>query len=512
MTLRDKISILIQKAIIMKGITIFNFAIALLLSLTSLTLFSTFRNNDEEFQHLYRRVDSVSIELHELSERIEHEICSKPDEAGILPHDDYRKEAQISFNMARQAEDSNDAFIYCMNALQKDARNYDYYIFMSALSEEESDAVILEQIEQVMELGLYQVPADKVAPLSTLLKNVRNRIKKQESEGGHEPSLQSNEEDDTVTLLQSTWCEIEACHDAKQVSKLCSDRLELLQELAGDGHDYSDEIEKTVARTSYMALVSNIRSAVGAMKISLSDFKQVPESSLPSLDIAMQGINGQLAQLCMQVMSTKPEYLPDEASAQKDNLCADVESCRILLGKAKSIPTRRLIEQVKRDEQCSDAEVCAVEKMYKDANAGERGSITKEIDCLVIKMRKLTLLVSRLEDKEYAMECATYLAEINNTIAKKQKERMKAYQIWTLTKCNEARERASKETNNAEISAAHAAIKYHLRWVDISLLAPETADIYQTVLSTYKREAGKSEKISIENEIVETEKHSLERM
>lgn len=466
-------------------------------------------------QLVTQRVDNMTKkveELHQTQEEILKALSSEglPVETAQNNH----RDAQAAFDMACSAKNVNDAFIYCMNALQKNAGNYDYYNFMSRLAENESDASILEQIERVMELGLYQVPAEKVASLADLLRTVQARLSTIEDGKNSEAIPQSTDKGSIDSLIQTSWSKIAACQDAKQVSKLCSERLELLQELSAEDSDYSEEIEKTVARTSFVSLESSIRSSVSNLRASMSDYEQVPESKLPSLEIDLQSVSGQMTQLCMLVMTAKPEWLPSGASEQKDQLCAEVDACRVLLGKARSVPVRRLLDQVVQGAECLDKDVCVIDEMYKKSISGQRGHYTKQLDEQLVKMRKLSMLVSKLEDKDCAREWSGFLSSINDKISMLQKQRNKAYQIWAVGKCSDARNTYAekKDAGLSDSEAARAAINYHLRWVDVSLLAPQSADIYQNLLSTYKQKIEDEYMMDVEKELVETEKHALERL
>lgn len=455
------------------------------------------------WDHCTGRESAVTCDCHCLSSPSPSPSTPVPDD--VQGRTESRASAaESALRLAKESPNTDDALMYCMNALQKDGESMACYRYVAELSEQISDPHQREEIARVLELGLYQVQPQDMKELADLLAKLRSRMEAvSEPEPVEEEAAPDAASPDE--LLAELKKQILAEADADRCLRLCAERLELLRELSAEGGAYAEETEKTTAFAAFVSLNRSILGSLNRAEAEMQAAFSVGEHHFSKYDEALQCVDAQMAQLRVLSWNLAADFRPASLSATLTQAEEKLQHAIDFCSELQSQSVDRMMEAIWNKEPCTDAEVLALEQAEaaRRSAAPKRGPLTVALDDRRLQYAKLELLNARLTDAKLKAKWAEKLAQERAALSDKQKERMKQYQIWAVGTCQKAR--AARAQHNAQ-----CAIEWHMLRVDVSLLLPETAGIYQTLMSTYKSELEGDALNAIEEKLVKETKRTLE--
>lgn len=410
--------------------------------------------------------------------------------------DKNKEECEAVFAKAKTAKSPSDVIIYCTNALTKDPARFEVYQFIAQQAKKTDNLVMLDQMENIMEMGLYQVSAKDVQPLSQLLAETKERIQginKKIAEDTNEREARATED---YKKQVPTWGDIISQKDEATALDLCKKRIAYLQLKTTDPENDKELIE-TTERAAFLEIVLHLDQEISTLNTLFSQHFPTREMTKEGIEkwrkdlqyweYAMQNIESQVGQLWSLALNSKTNSLPENYLIRMQDVYKAFKNCNARFNKAYDTTIQYRMKDVADNYvECYGIPEFQAINIANKINDND-GDITIQIKKKTIELQKLSFLLSKVKDPgNLTGGWVDYIGRLaKDEIPKLQLTRTASYQKWAIEMCTEAREAYEKKKN--EESAINA-IKKYLAKIDVSQLIPETAEVYHELVAKYKAE------------------------
>lgn len=430
-----------------------------------------------------------------------------------LSTDTRGSDAELAFAKALESEtagDVNAALRYCLNAVTTNPAEIRYYTKLAELGAKLESAAEQEQVLNIMDMGMYRVHADKMPELAQKTAELRASI-------NEALATRMPQQVPPAELLEKNRQELcAAANKPAEVIDLCRKRMELLQQADAAGL----EGDLTLTTTSTILTCYERFSQLEKLLNELSHMTGT-DAVLPPEELAIRNAQLQTASSGFVVLCSMDRFgLPPEFSKPLNDKLMELSGRLMAAEKnllhAKSVPVRNLMKAIHENADMS-AMTDAVYREYLPLLAAEDaanaiqeadGPCTREIKSLTARIGKLSLLLPYISDAQEIADYKGKIATLNQQLAKKNKERVRLYQVWATWICITTQDKISEEKYMTE-EDARKVLSLGIKDIDVALLRPESADMYYSILKKGVLDRVKGINAELQLDIAITDKMKL---
>ena len=406
-------------------------------------------------------------------------------------------EAERSYQKAVQALADGDfalAKLYCMNAINHSPTKKLYYAKWLEISAKVGDETRddLEQIKAALELGVFQVAADDVLGMRSMLAGVIEKIdnmdavvrlsREKEEKSASDQALTSLREGDL------SYDSVIGANDEERLV-LLQRRLVVLRDMdkarltTNDVAWIEEQDMRTRASLEYFDLVNSIDSYLRRAQKLLEG----ESSKLSSVNVMVQ----KASQLLSQAFGIEAAYLPSTAQDKLQQFAKWIEAIEVRFNKIKSEPAiaeiRSLIAKV---------EGVKVAAPYQ-----------KKIDLIEECLSRISQKLVTVFDSEERSLLEGEIKKVAKRLGECRQAQYKAYQSWAVNRCYAGMEKYRSWTR-VDIEDAEEVVYKYLIEIDSTLLSPDVARLYHDVLNKQFEEL-KDHTVAVEIALAQHKKKQL---
>ena len=330
----------------------------------------------------------------------------------------------------------------------------------------------LDRARNVLELVVYQVPAEQVDPTLTLIDRISKAYENSLSDTTNAKSSVSTHEPDTTSAAielarlkavdPAIWTDDDKL--SAQVDALRSLASDMADEQAlSNGNDLKIQVRAELLRWKSIQVVKAQCEYVDACLAKLDGGSVEPTSDL-AVSI-VQAADNALPQFWGVNLDKLPPALLAKVRAYPTQI-ADWSS-RISTGRSKPI-----LNEIRKNCEAALAEA---RKCPKQADA-----------CVLLeqRLREINLLYAKIISQDVRADADSSILQLTDSLRNHQKAQFNAYQKWALDKCDVA----FTHWNDLHVytSGKNAADIYdndQLYQIDPALLSPDVGRLYSDVLN-----------------------------
>lgn len=371
------------------------------------------------------------------------------------------------------------AKVYCMSAINHDPSNVKFFEGLAEIREHQSsldDITALEQMQSIVELGIYQVDSKDILSMIELLGSINADIVTIANTVASE-NMQSDTASLKLAVNEVREQKINLADFNSYSNEDLQSRFVALSNLTeavdfmteADQNYVNKELQNVASMSNYLTIFNSIDTSLNRAEnlLATNDAKQ-----LPAINSLIQSANNTLS----QSWNLDLESLPQECSSK-------------LAGQAERI-AKLEAEYNKLYSEKSMQEIREIQKELSK-NLSSRQLYTRKIDLIKEQNSKIIDLLSQITYLEYRKKTEDCLVKNNNLINKYLEDRYKAYQTWALEECNKGVK--YYDDGVFDDSDARIVLYNYLIKIDRSLLTSEIAEIYNYILNKcYTEVSGKA--------------------
>lgn len=430
-----------------------------------------------------------------------------------LSADTRGSDAELAFAKALDSEtagDVNAALRYCLNAVTTNPAEIRYYTKLAELGAKLESAAEQEQVLNIMDMGMYRVHADKMPELVQKTAELRASI-------NEALATRMPQQVPPAELLEKNRQELRAAaNKPAEVIDLCRNRMALLQQADAAGLEGDLTLTTTSTILTCYERFSQLEKLLNELSHMTGTDAVLPPEELAIRNAQLQTASSGFVVLCSLDRFGLPTEFSKPLNAKLMELSGRLMAAEKNLLHAKSVPVRNLMYAIHENADMS-AMTDAVYREYLPllaaedaANAiqEEDGPCTREIKSLTARIGKLCLLLPYISDAQEIADYKGKIATLNQQLAKKNKERVRLYQVWATSICKTTQDKSQKITFMTE-EDARKVLSQDIKAIDVALLCPESADMYHSILKNGVLDRVKGISAELQKDIAITDKRKL---
>jgi hypothetical protein len=330
----------------------------------------------------------------------------------------------------------------------------------------------LDRARNVLELVVYQVPAEQVDPTLTLIDRISKEYEKSLSDSASTKSLVSVHEPD-ATIAAAKFASLKAVAPAIWVDddKL-SAQVDALQSLASDvadepaGSSVNDLAVQVRAELLRWKTIQSVKAQSEYVDACLAQLDGGSVQPTPDMAVSvLQAADNALPQFWGERLDELPPALLEKVRAYPTTIAN--WSSRISTGRSKPI-----LGEIRKT---CEAALAQASKCGRHADA-----------CLLLEQRlkEINSLYAKITSPDVRADADSAIQKLTDSLRNHQKAQYNAYQKWALDKCDIAF--ADWYALHVYASAKNAADIYdkcQLYQIDPALLSPDVGHLYGDVLN-----------------------------
>lgn len=405
----------------------------------------------------------------------------------------------------KEAKDFNSALIYGINALSSNPSQIKYYANIANLAENisDADAARLEEILNILDAGMYKVQADQMPELSTLAESLRKRISSiRETKLAEAEQKQQKAEQELQNTLAEQWKKLETPGNYQEQITVCQQRLALLQQ---DNNE--TELKKTSSLLTYLIGANNIENAIQPIEQALNQNLFIEMDQLDIIAAKLQSAYAATINLMSHDLSAIPEAYP----AQLKQFANRIRTCETKTDDRKARFMQQVFDCVYTDRIDILPESFKSQfNMFDEAIPLNGGELTTRLQLLSRKAAKLNALLPGITNNNMLLECKKKMNTLSGEIDNLQKARKAAYQMWAVDKCKDAIDFHENCNPFNDEDADSIMNHYKIYEIDVTLLTPESMEIYQYIRAKVIEEYNGTKAASAMKILALSQKKSIE--
>lgn len=413
-----------------------------------------------------------------------------------------------AIHYAKQAEQKGDtalAMLYCLNAINREPGNIEYYRYLSELSNKQGNELTeneLEQLSNVMELAVYQVNPEYLMEVKKKAKEYRSRI--DDMQRTDVPQISEKE-------IQGEWerwqmkVYIEQKDDAEAQVKNLAGYMSFLREVEGMGFD-AEKNTAEMKRVSTLAVFYDLKDKLENILATVkeSETGAIPREKLPAFASQIRAAESYLA----QIWSLNLEDVTPKNRQRIDAICCELKAAEQRCADASVAAFIRVASAVLENVSPSESDVVALGEMginfsEEKANVAQiyqlpkgriQGIRTREIQQLLCNLKLIERLLSSVDaNSESVTAFMKKHALAKKELENKLVERNREYQKIALNSCENGWKKYRSINYFADNDALDIIEKY-LAPIDPSLLDARSSSIYNSLLQVCIGQLGNGKK------------------
>lgn len=403
--------------------------------------------------------------------------------------------------MTEASKNPEQAKLLCLNAINHAPDNYSYiegYVNLVMGMNEKLRVEDLNQARSVVEVALYQIPAEKISNALSLLNRITDK----------QDAIALVDKNKALAALQN---DIKTGFDeAKSVQLAFKDgrisnlealknKIEKLQELRGaapSSDKISDaELLKAIDKElNATAVIFEIGMKIDMIENCLANARNsmTSQDTLPAMASSLQTASGVLSQVWGNKIDAVPEAVLKKIQAQSK----EIESLEKDYLKKKAAPATAKIDNLLE----------SIQKLIDDKNK----KFTERINAATEMFKQVNSEFSNVNEIETRNNLQNKLNKVAEKVVELNKKRYQAYQEWVVLKCQNALKRYQSLKRVDEVDATSIFDAQELSIIKQDLLIPEVSSIYNDIIQKLYAEMTWAVKAKYEKNCAIGVKKSLE--
>jgi hypothetical protein len=395
--------------------------------------------------------------------------------------------------------DKGMAKIYCLNAINHLPSQLKYFQKLFEIYDvddaEQLAETDLEQLQGILETGIYQVAGRDVAAIHEMLAKVISRKAREEERSSdatsemRQATFAKSQED--LKTGELAWDKISNSPDAS-TAEILNRRMAILNVLADTSTDESETnrqwIQSELKRTE-LAIAFLMQSA--SLKSYLDRAEDLLDAGTNKMEI-VSALTQTASQLLSQSLGADEKLLPDGAT----------KSLHDFARRIANIETR--FNMIKSRDALEKINAIINEMHYQDDTSSYELRIRQISDGI----KKISRQLSFVYDLKEKAKIENQLVSLSQRLTELREQQYAAYQRWAINECESAFAKYRSWTRVDEEDALEV-INLYLLKINSTLLTPDVNRLYQDVLGKQFAELSAKPLANIEIKMAREQKKTL---